>query len=56
MKLMKNKVYMNKSKQTLLLLFIGLTCLCSLSVFAHGEKNLGSGASATYLGNEGVLI
>ena len=39
-----------------LLIVIYLSYLFSLTVFAHDERKLNTDASATYLGNEGVLI
>lgn len=47
---------MNLLKQTLLLFSVGLTNVFSLSAFAHDDKHSSREASATYLGNEGILI
>lgn len=46
---------MNRSKQIILFLIVATTSLLALNAAAHGDKP-SKGASATYLGNEGVLI
>jgi len=47
---------MTQTKHALRALIVGLSYTFSVLSFAHGDKHSADGPSATYLGNEGVLV